>query len=192
MKTLIAIIFVASGIACQAQQASSAYLAEQSAKRQAITARVRAGQKAALTEVADLDVSVAVPYLCRVLLDERGSDPELARLAIATVSKIKGHGDFIYQEILHQPSQFVVFNYFDALSYIKTKEAIKTAAAFLFDETPEIIGGDVYFGPRRFAAAQSLGRMNLPNPPTPMPPDGYGEEQVQSWRDWWALHQAEY
>lgn len=199
MKTSLILISLLVPNLCLAQGSRLLTLSPTEATVAAIQRRVSLGETTALRDLASLEPVVAIPLLGRHIEREQWSNPASAQIARETLATFKGHGEFYRQKLADASGPHKEerggerLDIFQTLSAIRTKEAVKAVAFFLWDEdTPAIHGSDYVLNSNKMSAAKVLSKMRLPNPPTPELWIDAGEGEILKWRAWWTAHQAQY
>lgn len=198
-STLLTLAVLLAPALGSAQESNLITLSPTESAVQAIQRRVSLGDKQALRELATLDPEIGFPKLANYM-SERWSDPEGAEIARETLASIKGHGEHYRQKIAaasgpgKENEGFERVPNFRILAALRSREAVKAVAFFLFDETTPrtTYGGDVVIDSNKSIAVSMLAKMRLPDAPThERSPDGK-DADVLKWRAWWTAHQAQY
>jgi|ERR1700677_2169533 len=166
-------------------------------KLDAITLRIRKGDEATISEIADIKPELSVPAIARTAQSK--ADPERMELARATLSRIKGVEDYLKGKIDALVGKQGVdaiderCDQMKILALVRTNKAIRIIASYLFDDkSPGFSGGDYSIVSNKVHAAILLDYMDFPNPPRGAEFYKTDDEYVEAWRAWWLKHKDEF
>lgn len=191
MKTIAIVMLILASvypIASIAQDATK--LKADKAKLEAISERMRKGDNEAMLELSALEPSIAIPmlHLYAVYYKEDAERTAKARMALKQMPKAI---DYLIAQIQrHIDGKFLdhdLYNAYQTLAVIASREAAEKMAPFLMDQTILQSGlNDV--GRESIAAltAATLASMKLPDAPVKEDRGYVTDEELQLWREWWA------